>query len=338
MTTIARSLWTLSTLCIGLVSLLTLSTAKPSYAGANDYVVIVLDDSGSMREVMRRDRRSRIDAAKSSLTQVIQQIAPGTNVGVLLLNGARQNGNWFIPIGPVNPAEAIGRISNLRANGGTPLGDALRIASDELLALRSKKIYGTYRLIVVTDGEASDQALLDQYLPDILSRGIIIDAIGVDMRGDHSLATRVHSYRRADDQASLSNAIQEILAEGSGTDQGNNGEDFALLEGLGDLDVSEVLKALATPNNDKITGIGSRQASGSRAPNGGLGNSNNSPYNGPSGPVSGFPTSNPSQNPPVQKSSFFAQVFGTICTCCIPLLLVMFFISAFLTKSKVKRQ
>ena len=337
MTTIARSLWTLSTLCIGLVSLLTLSTAKPSYAGANDYVVIVLDDSGSMREVMRRDRRSRIDAAKSSLTQVIQQIAPGTNVGVLLLNGARQNGNWFIPIGPVNPAEAIGRISNLRANGGTPLGDALRIASDELLALRSKKIYGTYRLIVVTDGEASDQALLDQYLPDILSRGIIIDAIGVDMRGDHSLATRVHSYRRADDQASLSNAIQEILAEGSGTDQGNNGEDFALLEGLGDLDVSEVLKALATPNNDKVTGIGSRQASGSAAPNGGLGNSNNGPNNGPSGSVPGFPTSNLAPNPSVQKPGFFAQVFGTICTCCVPLLLVMFFISAFLTKSKVKR-
>jgi len=338
MTTITRSLWTLSTLCIGLVSFLTISSAEPSYAGANDYVVIVLDDSGSMREVMRRDRRSRIDAAKSSLTQVIQQIAPGTNVGVLLLNGARQNGNWFIPIGPVNPAEAIGRINNLRANGGTPLGDALRIASDELLALRSKKIYGTYRLIVVTDGEASDQALLDQYLPDILSRGIIIDAIGVDMRGDHSLATRVHSYRRADDQASLANAIQEILAEGSGTDQGNNGEDFALLEGLGDLDVSEVLKALATPNNDKITGIGSRQASGSTAPNGGLANSNNGSYNGPSGSGSGFPTSNPSQNPPVQKSSFFAQVLGTICTCCVPLLLVMFFISAFLTKSKVKRQ
>jgi len=300
--------------------------------------VIVLDDSGSMREVMRRDRRSRIDAAKSSLTQVIQQIAPGTNVGVLLLNGARQNGNWFIPIGPVNPQEAIDRISKLRANGGTPLGDALRIASDELLALRSKKIYGTYRLIVVTDGEASDQALLDQYLPDILSRGIIIDAIGVDMRGDHSLATRVHSYRRADDQASLSNAIQEILAEGSGTDQGNSSEDFALLEGLGDLDVSEVLKALATPNNEKVTGIRSRQASGSAAADGGFGNPNNGPNNGPNGPVSGFPTSNIAPNPSVQKSGFFAQVFGTICTCCIPLLLVMFFISAFLTKSKVKRK
>jgi len=338
MTTIARSLWTLSTLCIGLVSLLTLSTSKPSYAGANDYVVIVLDDSGSMREVMRRDRRSRIDAAKSSLTQVIQQIAPETNVGVLLLNGARQKGNWFIPIGPVNPQEAIDRISKLRANGGTPLGDALRIASDELLALRSKKIYGTYRLIVVTDGEASDQALLDQYLPDILSRGIIIDAIGVDMRGDHSLATRVHSYRRADDQASLSNAIQEILAEGSGTDQGNSSEDFALLEGLGDLDVSEVLKALATPNNEKVTGIRSRQASGSAAADGGFGNPNNGPNNGPNGPVSGFPTSNIAPNPSVQKSGFFAQVFGTICTCCIPLLLVMFFISAFLTKSKVKRK
>jgi hypothetical protein len=334
MTTIARSLRTLSTLCIGIVFLLGVGTAKPIHAGVNDYVVIVLDDSGSMREIMRRDRRSRIDAAKSSLTQVIQQIAPGTNVGVLLLNGARQNGNWFIPIGPVNPEQAIERIGNLRANGGTPLGDALRIASDELLALRSKKIYGTYRLIVVTDGEASDQVLLDQYLPDILSRGIIIDAIGVDMRGDHSLATRVHSYRRADDQASLSNAIQEILAEGSGTDQGGNGEDFALLDGLGDLEVSEVLKALAKPNNEKVTGIGPRQAPTATTPTGGV----SSPNNGPSGSVSGFPSANAAPNLTAQKPSFLSQVFGTICTCCVPLLLVLFFISAFLTKSKVKRK
>jgi hypothetical protein len=148
------------------------------------------------------------------------------------------------------------------------------------------------------------------------------------------LATRVHSYRRADDQASLSNAIQEILAEGSGTDQGNGSEDFALLDGLGDLDVSEVLKALATPNNEKVTGIRSRQASGSAAPDGGFGN----PNNGPGGSVSGFPASNTAPNPSAQNSGFFTQVLGTICTCCVPLLLVMFFISAFLTKSTVKRQ
>jgi len=297
------------------------------YAGSNDYVVIVLDDSGSMREIMKRDRRSRIETAKRSLTKVIEQIRPETNLGLLLLNGAKASNHWYIPIGPVNEQEAIQRINMLRADGGTPLGEALRIASDELLLIRSKKIYGTYRLIVVTDGEASDQVLLDQYLPDILSRGIIIDAIGVDMRGDHSLATKVHSYRRADDQASLANAIEEIMAERNDTDQSGGQEDFAMLDGLGDLDVSEVLKALAKPNNEKVTGLGSSGA-----------NQTGIPSNVPSGWVPNSPVGSVTTQPNSPNPSFISRVFGTVCSCCVPLLLVLFFVSAFLTSSKTKRR
>ncbi len=326
MSTIARPLW-----LVLLVYFLG-SSSVPLFAGNNDHVVIVLDDSGSMREVMKRDRRSRIDAAKSSLKKVIEQIAPETNVGLLLLNGARASNHWYIPIGPVNQQDAIQRIDALKAGGGTPLGDALRIASDELLALRAKKIYGTYRLIVVTDGEATDQALLDQYLPDILSRGIIIDAIGVDMRGNHSLATKVHSYRSADDQASLSNAIQEIMAERNATDQSGGQEDFAMLDGLGDLDVAEVLKALSKPNNEKVTGIAIQQET--PGANGNLGNlPNNIPAPWTPSNSGGAITSNPTSRP----QSIVSAIFSTICTCCVPLLVILFFVSAFLTASKNKQ-
>ena len=334
MTNIARSLRKVLFTSIALVASMAPGIGRSTYAGSNDYVVIVLDDSGSMREVMQRDRRSRIDAAKSSLIKVIEQITPGTNVGLLLLNGARANNHWFIPVGPVNQKQAIERIGSLQANGGTPLGEALRIASDELLSIRSKKIYGTYRLIVVTDGEASDQVLLDQYLPDILSRGILIDAIGVDMRGNHSLATRVHSYRRADDQASLSSAIQEIMAERSGTDQAGDQEDFAMLDGLGDLDVAEVLKALSKPNNEKVTGIAFRQSSDAKGGSTG-GNAGGIPSSVP--PLWTPPAGSVTANPSAPQTSLISQVFGTICSCCIPLLIVMFFVSAFLTSTKTKR-
>lgn len=326
MANITRPLW------LVLLAYVLGSQSVPLFAGNNDYVVIVLDDSGSMREIMKRDRRSKIDAAKSSLTTVIEQIAPETNVGLLLLNGARASNHWYIPIGPVNQQDAIRKIDALRANGGTPLGDALRIASDELLALRAKKIYGTYRLIVVTDGEATDQALLDQYLPDILSRGIIIDAIGVDMRGNHSLATKVHSYRSAEDQASLSNAIQEIMAERSGTDQSGGQEDFAMLDGLGDLDVAEVLKAMSKPNNEKVTGIAIQQEN--PGSNGNLGNlPNNIPAPWTPSNSGGALTSNPTARP----QSIVSGILSTICTCCVPLLVILFFVSAFLTASKNKQ-
>ena len=59
--------------------------------------------------------------------------------------------------------------------------------------------YGSYRLLIVTDGEATDGSLTDRYTPEIIARGITMDVIGVNMKKDHTLATKVHSYRRADD-------------------------------------------------------------------------------------------------------------------------------------------
>ena len=55
------------------------------------------------------------------------------------------------------------------------------------------------QLLVVTDGEANDAGLVDGYTPDIISRGITIDAIGVEMQSRRTLANMVHSYRNADD-------------------------------------------------------------------------------------------------------------------------------------------
>jgi hypothetical protein len=301
----------------------------------SDNVLIILDDSGSMRERMQRDRITRMDAAKAALTRVIEQIKPQTNVGILLLNGARRNKNWLVPFGPLDKPEALRRIAVLQPGGGTPLGEAMRVGADELLTLRSKNFYGTYRLVVVTDGEASDPQLLQQFLPDVLSRGILVDAIGVDMQEDHSLATKVHSYRRANDIESLSNAIQEILAEQPQKDQANSEADFALLDALGDVDVSEVLKALSKPNNEPITGI---LSNGSNT----FGNSSSSGA-GTINPTTGFAT--PAQtNPTVPghtstqtATSWLSQILGTICSCFVPLILIFLFLAAFLSSNKSGR-
>jgi uncharacterized protein YegL len=310
----SRSGWTIALCGASIAWLLTSNfvTATPADTqSASDYVVIVVDDSGSMREKMKRGGTRRIDAAKSALAKVIGQIPRETQLGVLLLNGARQSNHWLIPLGPVATQDALLAIQKLEPKGGTPLGEAMRLASDELLSVRSKNLYGTYRLIVVTDGEANDQALLEQYLPDILSRGVIVDAIGVDMRGDHSLATRVHSYRRADDQAALANAIVEILAENNTLDQAGNDADFELLQALDGLDSAELIKALATPNNERVTGI----------------RPNASGANGSAEPSNGFPigSASPTSGGTAVsiQTSFFSQLFrmfGAMCVCMIPML------------------
>jgi hypothetical protein len=120
-----------------------------------------------------------------------------------------------------------------------------------LLEARKQQIYGTYRLLVVTDGEANDPNLVDAYLPDIQSRGLIMDVIGVDMGSDHSLATRVSNYRRADDDSALQQAISEVFAETSTNNQDSEA-DFEMLAALPDEFASGALKALAASGNEPI--------------------------------------------------------------------------------------
>ena len=88
------------------------------------------------------------------------------------------------------------------------------MAADALLSLRpAQGGYGTFRMLIVTDGQAGDPDLVERFTPDILSRGIIVDAIGVDMKEKHTLATKVHSYRRANEAAQLDKALEEVVGE-----------------------------------------------------------------------------------------------------------------------------
>ena len=177
---------------------------------ASQYVVVVMDDSGSMDNRMRSRRVRKIDAARDAMRTVLSRVSTDAEVGVLGLNGG-----WILPLGPVDQAGIASAAGRLQARGGTPLGASMKTATDALLNRRAERHYGSYRLLIVTDGEAGDRNLVDAYLPDIMSRGILVDVIGVDMRSDHSLATRVHSYRRADDPDALATAIKEALAESS---------------------------------------------------------------------------------------------------------------------------
>lgn len=235
-----------------LTLLIVLGLGCPSIFGQEN-VVIILDDSGSMKTPMSSGS-SRIEAAKSAITSVLKQFPRDTKLGLLLLNGARNKDHWAIPPNPLSVSQATSLVAAIRAEGGTPLGDKMREGADALLKLREKQVYGNYRLIIVSDGEAEDKKLLESYLPDILSRGIMVNVIGVDMKKDHSLATRVHSYRRADDQAALEKAIEEVLAERIDASGGNQNSDYETLEGLDDQLAKDVLASLAKLNNSMITG------------------------------------------------------------------------------------
>lgn len=219
-------------------------------ADAAQYVVVVMDDSGSMADRMRNGSRARrIDAAKQALKVVLSEVPADAHVGVLALNSG-----WIIPLQRVDRTNIESQVNRLRASGGTPLGAMIKMGVDELLQTRAEQKYGDYRLLVVTDGEASDQALLDFLLPDVMTRGLTVDVIGVDMQSEHSLATYVDNYRRADDPESLTTAIKESLAESTDTDSDSTESDFEIVAGLDPELASQILTALSTTNDAPIGG------------------------------------------------------------------------------------
>jgi len=279
-----------------------------SFVVAGDSVVIVLDDSGSMNERMSGGDR-RIDAAKKAIAVILKQFPVDTKLGLLLLNGDRAKKHWAIPLESLSVQQATKHVESVTADGGTPLGDRMREGADALLQLREKQVYGSYRLLIVTDGEANDAKLLSQYLPDVLSRGLIVDAIGVDMKQDHTLATRVHSYRRADDAQALSQAVQEVFAEKSDASTADSDADFALLQAIDDETAREALIALAKPNNAAITGLSS------------------STYSIPSLPISNQPAT------AATGVTFFGAFIALVLSCVLPLFVVAIVVLLVLSKA-----
>ena len=229
-----------------------------------DSVVVVVDASGSMGAVMAGTGRDRMSVAKDALKQVLGQIPDTTHIGILVF----PTGNWVYPLGPRKETMLVGAIDSIQSGGGTPLGDYMKQGADALLKARKEQFgYGTCRLLVVTDGEAGDQRKVEAFTPDIISRGITIDVIGVEMTSRHTLATKVHSYRNADNPESLKQAITEVFAEVSTGDAGKGGENaFELIADLPEATASAMLKSLSTSGNQPIGEVPSMRAADPPSP------------------------------------------------------------------------
>ena len=229
-----------------------LLATSAAHAGQN--VVVVLDDSGSMGWPMGSNSRlNKMQAAKNALLKVVENLPDDTRLGILLLNGGWGSRRWVYPLAEVDVPAVKKGIQAIDAGGGTPLGERMKEGCDALLALRAKEHYGSYRLLIVSDGEATDETLVEGYLPDILARGVWVDVIGVDMKQNHSLATKVHSYRKADDPKALEEEISRVLrAESTGDTRDAGESDFEVIASIPEELAAAALEALAESGNHPI--------------------------------------------------------------------------------------
>lgn len=230
-------------------------TASVAFAQqATDNVVIVLDSSGSMGRPLPGTGMDKMTAAKAALKQVLSSVPQETHIGLLVFSSQGVSDEWIYPLGPRDDARLMNAIDLPRPGYGTPLGVYLKKGADRLLQERAKQFgYGTFRLLVVTDGEAEDQKLVDRYTPELIARGIKVDVIGVAMNQRHTLATKVHSYRSANDPASLKQALAEVFGEiGGRSDDATSAAVFQEIASIPNEVAVGMIQALSSSGNHPI--------------------------------------------------------------------------------------
>ena len=171
---------------------------------------IVLDDSGSMG--------SDIEPAKAAVLEALNAMQPDDLVAVIALNAGVLTEFEVVPDALNTLRKSLPRV---RADGTTPLARAVAQARNLIEAEGAQaRAFGSYRLIVTTDGAADNPDALTREV-EALAREtpIQIATIGIGIRGNHVL--RRPSMTTFVDVANvneLAEALSKAIAESQSFD------------------------------------------------------------------------------------------------------------------------
>ena len=228
--------WTLSSMLLLLVGIFTLepragaqsqteASPQATQAGAASLTrnfYFIFDGSGSMSESLTRqctgDRRfgSRLEGAKWAVEQFLPLMARDVNLGLWIFDadGNRER----VALGPDNHGTFLTEVRKTRAGGNTPLTESIAQGVNRLVQQRNHQLgYGEFRLIVVTDGQATGRPL-PQAVSYAREQRIPIYTIGLCIGEKHELRQYSVSYRAADSIEALKHGLEETLAETSAFD------------------------------------------------------------------------------------------------------------------------
>lgn len=166
---------------------------------------IVLDDSGSMG--------NDIVAAKAAVVGALDAMADTDRVSVLALNAG-----VVLAFTRVDEARQSlpGLLGPIDSGGGTPLTGSIQSAQNLLEAeAATVRGFGTFRLIVTTDGQADDGIALDAAIESLASgTPIQVTTIGIGIRGDHVLRREdLGSFVDVANVEALQTALTAAVAE-----------------------------------------------------------------------------------------------------------------------------
>ena len=216
-------LWLVATLVMALGALAQGQTEAPRQATQGGEASLtrnfyfIFDGSGSMSESLNKqckgDRRfgSRLEGAKWAVEQFLPLVPRDVNLGLWIFDSSGNRER--VVLGPDNREKFLTEVQNTRADGNTPLTESIEQGVNRLVQQRDKQLgYGEFRLIVVTDGQATGRPL-PQAVAYARERHIPIYTIGLCLGEDHELRKYSVSYRAADSIQALKHGLEETLAE-----------------------------------------------------------------------------------------------------------------------------
>lgn len=185
------------------------STPDGSSMDPSSNAYIVFDGSGSMAG-------EPIEQAKRAVAAFIEGAPEDLNIGLYVFDNAGMDGREVAPLGRGGEQRRMlkDQISRIKAGGGTPLGSAIQAGTQALIQQFQKQLrYGDIRLIVVTDGAASDPDLFRSSISFAGAYHVPIYTVGFRIGNGHPLRQFSEAYFTADDEKELLDAMEETLAE-----------------------------------------------------------------------------------------------------------------------------
>jgi Ca-activated chloride channel homolog len=180
----------------------------------------VIDASGSMGDsACGTGGQPRMEAAKSGVIAFSQSLPEQANRGLVVFSARGRPGiHEWLKLGSGNRVEFARLVSGIEYDGSTPLRSSIELAAKVLTAqAQMQRGYGTYHLVVVTDGEADAGEDPGAYTKNLVSTtAVTVHVIGFCVDGKHSLDLKGYTqYASASNPATLEQGLKAILAESS---------------------------------------------------------------------------------------------------------------------------
>ena len=162
---------------------------QPTQSRADCAFVFVIDSSGSMSD--RVGSSSKLQSAVSAVRSLLddENLHPEDNVSIIAFSDTAR---VLFPLAPIGDGvvahAALDKMT--RSSGGTQLSEGLRAAWEELMRAEiahNASTHGANRVLVLTDGETSDETLCREMAPHFAAQNIPIVAVGVGQSYNENL-------------------------------------------------------------------------------------------------------------------------------------------------------